>query len=440
MRRLRRMLPLLVTAALLTQTPQSPTEQAPSPPTEPTGVVVATQSDPLLVERLSLIKNWNSAMGVSVLSTTEFLRRLTGIGSPKLIDPNETRLRLDQAQEYEDYSDSKAAAEARRDVMFDFESSVLPSAELATLAARSLQGAVAAAIYKRNGVEARMWAREARMRFPHVPLDAKASADVAKVFKQAEKDVAPLPQTKVTFTSTMPGHVFVNGRDLGLASPRLAVSLRQGGIRVWVADDTATSLVHAFVAASQPLDIAIDFELESKFAFQPIPTLRCASDCDGALQRLAKAASVDQAIGLELIDNAEVARGRYVKADDGATDTRVIAALAAPGRLYVSDTVAATQPPQLYLQPPTTKPFSPMLFVPFGGGQCSQKRYVACSVYAGIQVGLAAWSISTVARFHNENLENARSLGQQHNLATGLLIGAMAANIAEALIVHALSD
>ena len=438
------MITLLFTAALLAQTPQSPTEQVPLAPAEPTAVVVAIQSDPVLVERLSLVKSWNSAVGVSVLSTREFLRRLTGMDSPKVIDPNVTRQQLEVAEDYQagfDIKEIKAAVEMREEVVQDFDSSVIPNLELATLAVRALHSAAAAAVYAGKMTDARIYAHQAVSRFPHVPFDTTYyRLDVGKVFKQAARDMQRTPLTQVTFTSTMPGHVFVNGRDLGLASPQLVVKLQPQHITVWVASETATSLAHAFDVGFHPLDVTIDVGLEGMLAFQPIPTLRCAPTCDTALRHLAQAVRVDQAIGLELVDNAEVARGLYVKADDGTAATRVIAALAAPERLLVSDSFAAAQSPQLYLQPPPTKPFSPMLFVPFGGAQIWKKRYVTGAIYAGVQVGLAAWSISTAASNHDEDVEHARSIREQHNLATGLLLGAMAANIIEALIVHAMSD
>jgi hypothetical protein len=164
-------------------------------------------------------------------------------------------------------------------------------------------------------------------------------------------------------------------------------------------------------------------------SWHPIPTLRCAPNCEADLQRLATRAGVDQAIGLELIEEAEVARAIYVNANDGRTEARVIAALAKPPELFVS---APLPPP---------KPFSPWLLVPFGVGQISQKRYVTGGIYAGLQVGLLAWHVATVVR-HNgdEDTQPERDLRAQRNLSAALLIGAMVASVVEAVVIDAASS
>ena len=413
--------PLLVTA-LFGQAPEI---------LAPTGVVVAIESDPALIERASSVKDLNSALDASVVSTLELKRRLTGIMSPRDVDLEVTRQHVALADDLELHFDSEAADKWRQDVLRDFDASVMPSVELATLAARALHSLTATAVYAGKLGEARSYARQALMRFSHLPPDlARLRPDVANVFRQAGRDVQQIPLTQVTFMSTMPGHVFVNGNDLGLASPQLVVNLRQGNIKAWVATDTATSLAHAFVVASQPVNAAIDFQLESGLTFQSIPTLRCAPACDVALQRLAKAARVDQAIGLTLVGNGENAQGLYVKADDGTSDTRIIAALAAPPRLFQSDQYTLQQPPSTTL--------SPLLFVPVVA-QLSQGRYVAGSIVAGATAGCVGWNIASALKLRNSEADGdrAHSLRTQQNVSAVALVGVLVIGVAEALIWHA---
>lgn len=132
------MLVPLLAAALLGQAPEALT---------PTGVVAITKSDPALIERASGIKDWNAAVGVSVISTLELKRRLTGIMSPRDVDLEVARQHVALADDLELHFDSEAADKWRQDVLRDFDASVMPSVELATLAARALHSLAATAVY-----------------------------------------------------------------------------------------------------------------------------------------------------------------------------------------------------------------------------------------------------------------------------------------------------
>lgn len=400
----------------------------------PTAIVVATQADDALVERMARVKTWNSAVDAQVIDTTEAQRRMTGITSPRVVDLEATRKSFSESVEEDGRFEAAKAEALRREVVRDFDSAIVSSPELAELAAKSMHASAAAYLHDGKPKEAKEAAREALRRFPQVLLDThQHPPDVAKLFKTVQRELTQTPTTEVTITPSKPGRVFANGQELGKTATTLTTKLQQGRHTLWATDDTGTSLAHFIVVASTPQNVAIDFDLESKLRWAPVPTLHCAASCEADLRRLAAAVGVDQAVGLELVENAEVARGLYVPASNGQPEQRVIAALAEPKQLLLTNAYA---PP-----PPPSKPFSPLLLVPFGVGQFSQERYVAGGVYAAIQTGLLAWHVSTVVR-HNgdEDTARERDLRSQRNLSAGLLIGAVVANVVEAVVVHAVSD
>ncbi len=414
------LLGLLVAAAALA---------APDGGPVPTAIVVATQANDALVERMARVKTWNSAVDAQVIDATEAQRRMTGIMSPRLVDTAATRKAFDESIEEDGRFEAAKAEALRREVVRDFDNAVVPSVELAELAAKALHGSAAAYLHDGKPREAKEAASEALRRFPQVPLDThQHPPDVAKLLKSVQRELAGTPSTEISIALSKPGRVFANGQDLGETADTLKVKLQQGRYLLWAADGEGSSLAHFVVVASTPQTVTIDFALESKLQWTPVPTLRCAASCEADLRKLATAVGVDQAVGLELVENAEVARGLYVPASAGQPEERVIAALAEPKQLLLTNAYA-----------PESKPFSPLLLVPFGVGQISQKRYVAGGVYAAIQTGLLAWHVSTVIRHHgDEDTARERDLRSQRNLSAGLLIGAVVANVVEALVVHAI--
>ena len=93
-----------------------------------------------------------------------------------------------------------------------------------------------------------------------------------------------------------------------------------------------------------------------------------------------------------------------------------------------------------YVPPPATfARFSPWYLVPFGGGQFAQHRPVFGGAYLAIEGGLLAWHLvarSQFAQAHKKNdFTGEERVRKQANLSLGLLVGAVVANVVEALVV-----
>lgn len=396
-----------------------------------TAVVVATEVDAEMQQRMLQVTDWNQALERTVLDQAEVQRRLTSLPAPRLPDLAAVRSMLEQANDREAAYDTAGAIAIRRDVLQVYDNALLPSLDLQTLAATALQDIASSELAEGHDKEALEAARTAQRRFPNVALDARRHPpSVAQLFKRAAIELKKAPTGELVVTTPSKVRVMADGVALGESNGRLSVKLPQGTWRVWLADNEGTSLVHAVTVASQTVSVDVDMQLERSLSWTTVPVLRCKDDCDALLRALANRTSTDEAVGLSLGENTRApANGRFVRAD-GTTSSVPVVALA---DLKPNLALTAASPP-----PPDR--FSAWSLVPFGVGQLAQKRYVAGSIYGGIQAGLLAWNIVNATRSDGRNAAEESDHRKMQNLSAGLLIGAMVANVAEALIVDAVSD
>ncbi len=393
-------------------------------------VVVALDADAELYERVSRVADWQTAIGMNVLWPEDMQRKLTGIPEPELADLDELQRKLSEADDREVRYNTEGANELRRQILDAYGRAVITGPEIRVLTAQALHALAAAHLFDGKKQEAVDVARTALRRFSNVPLDTRRyPSAVEALFKRAAVELKRLPTTEVTISVSQPADIFADGQQIGMRTTRVTKKLPQGNYVISAVDDFGKSFAHPVVAGSTPIALDIDVALEGAISWSPFPTLRCVPVCDEALRGLARRLDA-KVVGLRLDDQpTRSVRGLFVNADGMQSETRVISALADVHPVGIG--VAAS--------PPSSR-FSPWSLVPFGVGQFEQRRYVAGSIYAGIQTGLLAWHVIALVR-HGDHANSAtddeESTRAQRNVSGILLIGAMIANVAEALVFDA---
>ena len=409
-----------------------------APPDGPaTAIVVATQTEPTLTERIRAIKDWNAAVGVTVLDQDEVLRRLTGQASPELaVDLDAMKKRVADAAYRESHYDDAGALVLREEVLRAYDRSVIPNSDFQTVAARALHDMAGNALGNHQTKDALDAARMAQRRFPGVPLDTiRHNPNVEQLFRRAFVELKRSPLTDVTITTTKPGTVMADGVRLGQIETTMTVKMSQGNWLFWIDDLRGKSLMHPVTVGSEPITVNLDFALETSLSWTPVPTLRCdnASPCNVKLRELAKRAGVTQAVGLSLDDDdpRQPATGTFVRADDGTTESRPLVALGdynLPQSYFLkAEAEAAAAKPDR---------FSGWSVVPYGVGQYAKGRYVVGGIFTALGVGFAVWHVSatnSLSNYLGPDAAHRNSLRNQQNLSAGLLIGVGILSIGEAI-------
>ena len=406
-----------------------------APPDGPTtAAVFATQTDTMLQERILRVKDWSQALGVTVLDTTEVMRRLTGQPAPRLVDLDEIKKRVEEARMFESRSADRArAVAARNELLFTYDNAIVPDFDLQLVIGRVLHDSAAAATDIRQTKVAQDAARMAQRRFPDVAMDGTLHPrEIAALLYRATVDLKRAPRTDVTIVSTRRGNVMADGLDLGTIETTKTVKLAQGTWLFWMFDGTDKSVPHYVTVGTQPVTIDIDFALEARLSWTPVPTLRCdGSSCNEVLRALAKRIGVTEAVGLSLDDNdvRQPATGTFVRTDDGSVESQPVIAVAdlfPPPSYYIKAEAEAAKPDR----------FSAWSLMPFGGGQYAQGRYVIGGIFTGIGAGLATWHIiASIERgnYMGPDADHRSALRTQKNVSGMALIGVGLVSVGEAI-------
>ncbi len=402
---------------------------------EDSTVVVATEVNAELFARMERIRDWHIAVGECAVDVIEWQRRLTGLANPALPDAASIEAMLDSATDCEARFDRGCALRLREEVLHAYDNNVVPRRDLVILAARALHDMAAAELADERPGEAARLGRVAMRRFSNVPLDNNRHPPaVAHLLASATVELRRAPVTNVTFRTTRPGRVFLDGTQDQAISEALSWNLPQGSYRVWIADGATSSLMHEVTVASTAMTVDIDFALESALSWQPVPQLRCGAECPQRLRALARRVGVSRALGLSLPTQHAPALGAYVRASDGRVETIPIAALSEIAPPMMARSAAE--------MPSSVDRFSAWSLLPFGVGQLAQERYVSGAIHGGVQVGLLAWHVVAASRassYDGPSPDASERRREQRNLSGALLIGAAVASVIEAVVVGAVA-
>ncbi len=377
------------------------------------------------------VTDWAPILGSPALTPLELQARLAGIPSPSDITAANLKAWVDEAAVRESQFDSQGAAELHERIWSAYRRSPLQQTSASEVVARSSHDTAAWALADgKTGVALKL-AIESLRRFPSTPLDARRHPpQVDQLFKRATLELRRAPTSLLTVHMSRPGRVVLDGVTIGHATTELTSRVLVGDYMMWLEGDDGRSLSRPITIHGPTDVITIDLELEEAITWSPVPTLRCAADCDAVLRRLAQRAGVDRVVGLELSGTGR-ARATYV-GGGGTAEHRDIAELSTVLPIGLDFATLAPPPPS----------FSPLLLFPAGIGQFQQRRHAVGAAFAATELGLAVWHVIAISRYNGTrtgDIDAASSMRSSVNLSAGILIGAAVAGIGEAVIHHVIA-
>ncbi|MEO1172522.1 MAG: hypothetical protein AAFX94_10820 [Myxococcota bacterium] len=355
----------------------------------------------------------------------EFLGAVSGVTAPRIPTVAGLNELLEGAERMAEKFQTEQQLQLLNNVINVYDQGAVVSAEIMKLAAAASQD-IAAEQYGTSAKTAEQSAYETMRRFPDVPVDTvKYNSLIVGMFEKARGRVAKAQKSKLLITTTAPGEVYIDGRNIGPVTGRVSVDLPFGRYKVWVESASGPSIARTVTMRSgEESAVFIENALENRLQVEPRLTLTCPNEkaCTQDLITLAKSAGTGLAVGVTDLDGRSM--GLYVT-PEGETEWQDLTQLIpAPG------------------ESGDDGEFSALYLVPFGVGQIAQDRYVAGGIYGAVQLGLLAWNIqATAARSDASDTDpDLDSLSNRQNLTAGLLYGAIAASIIESVVVWAVND
>jgi hypothetical protein len=358
-----------------------------------------------------------------VLTAQQWDQRLVGATEPRDPDLKALQTLLTEAREREAYFDTPAAQALRRQILGAFDSALKPDAALRQLAAAAALDAAAASFVEGSRAKAREQAREAYRRFGHVPIDStRLSPPIVQFLTREQQAADDVPRVHLLVVSDRAGNVYADGAALGRTEGRLSTTLPPGDYRIWLEHDAGWSLPYPVHVGDDGAEVHIDAALDAHVKLGDPPVLLCSDTCSADLARLGS--------------RLGVARLFAAGGDSGRGDALVWDASAG-----ISGSVASSAPhkreARIDLKHSFPR-FSPLYLIPFGGGQLAQHRPTLGVIFMVAEMGLLGWHLSARLRYNSASADEVageEGLRTQANLSLGLLAGALAVNVAEALIV-----
>jgi hypothetical protein len=387
--------------------------------------VVALDDAPSSATLAAALATRLSAAGETVLTTAQLTQRLVGAAEPR--DPSVAALQalLAEGREREAYFDKAGAEALRRQVMGAFDAALRPEAALRKVGAEAARDLAVASLIEGDPEAAREQTHEVWRRFGLVPIDAARLSPAIVRFLTAEREAAEATaRVPVVVTSDRGGTLYADGMVLGRTDGKLVTALPAGDYRLWLETGGGWSLPRPIRVERGRLEVRIETALDSRLALTDPIALRCAASCKTDLAALARRVRAARIYGV-----------RATGADEGW----VLAVEAQTGESHDGSFTAARGLALRVERPGAVARFSPLYLVPFGGGQLAQHRTALGGAYAAAQLGLLAWHVSARVRYSGADAVSQESLRGETNLSLGLLIGAMAVNVVEALTVGYLS-
>ena len=370
-------------------------------------------------------------------TTATLLRALTGLDAPKRTDADALGRMLSEARELEARFDPSGAAQVRDTMLAAAAQSIRPSARIRRLEAAALHDAAAAALAAAAPQRAESYARDALRRFPGVGLEqSRHPPSVQELFARVATALGEEPSGKLHVHTDAPAIAFANGRRLGRVAEDLEVALPAGTYQVWLQGSTGSQLslrhqVHVHAKATTRANI--DFAIERRLHPGPPLVLRSASACVPAARALQRRIAPTPLAVVQWRPRAGARACRRYPVAIFRTDSPT------PSRHRVSVCSRASQPLQVRLLATPQPRFSPLYLLPFGGGQFAQQRPFMGSSFAAVQLGLAGWHALSFLAHRNalrqQLWQREPRWRLQRNVSAGLLYGAIAVGILEAVAV-----
>jgi hypothetical protein len=404
--------------------------------------VVALDTSPAVLAAVGHVATERQAEGSVVQSQESLVVRLTGMPQHEQPDEKALRQMLADARHLEAHFDGHGATELHQKIVRAFDLAIQPSAAVRVLAGKAGLDMASVLLTEGQQEAAARVAQETWRRFGNTPIDTVRYAPPTVQFLESQRRaVASHPDVQLTVISSRPGVLFADGTQLGEVHGRLSVRLPRGRYRLWLEWREGMSLPHPVELDATPIAVTIDAGLEQQIDVVRALVVRCQQNCSAVLGALGRRVEVARVIGVGATvpdanreSNSQRFRLIEVDAHTGKTSESVIGLHG--GRVEESVRAEKAEEPMA--------PFSPLYLIPFGGGQLAQERPYFALGNLSVQLGLLAW-YGWVQ--HNGSrarevgaLLRERQLGQQQDLAIGLLVAAVAAGIVEAVVVGFLSE
>lgn len=399
---------------------------------ESAAVVLALQADPLLQGRMRDVTDWVTIIGHPALTGLELQGRLAGLTSPSDVSVANLNAWLEESNSREAHFDSQGAASLRERIITAYEHNPLATRTAAAVVAMSLHEAASVNLSEGATGPALKFAHESLRRFSFMPLDTvRHPPRVEQLFRRAAGELKKTASSQLTVRTTAPGRVVLDGAPIGDATTDFTARVFVGEYMLWMEGDGVRSFARK-ITVRGPADVVdIDLAFEGAFDWAPVPTLRCAPTCEAALTQVARRTSAARVFGLQMSGTGQ-ARMLELNAPTGAISHKDVPALSSviPFELTSSG-------------PPPPQQFSAWLLAPLGIGQFHQGRYWVGAGFAAAEVGLVVWHIAALRRYNATPAADPDAASNRRlsvNLSAGLLIGAVAAGIAEAVVHHVVAS
>jgi hypothetical protein len=237
----------------------------------------------------------------------------------------------------------------------------------------------------------------------------------------AQRQEAANDRGRLLVRSDEPGMVYAEGVRLGASDGELEAAVAPGKYRIWLETSTGWSLPHAVVVEAEPTEVRIDMALDRRLEPGIPVVLDCGDPCPSLMQKLAQRLSVDGIVGVR--SSPALPPGQLEAVSFDAADGSVEAG--------VLDSASGLVQP--------LRRFRLTALVPFGVGQITERRYALGGGYLAAQAALLGWHLYARHQFNvaarGADLAQEERRRRETNLSLGLLLGAMSANVIEAVIV-----